>query len=231
MASAVSTVALRKEYEMGAQTLRVLKDVDIEIAAGEIVCVMGPSGSGKSTLLNLVGGLDTPTAGSIIVNGEDLAAMDDEALARYRRDRVGFVFQSFNLIPSLSAQRNVELPLVFAGVDPIERARRASEALDLVGLSERRDHLPTELSGGEQQRVATARAIVNDPSIVLGDEPTGNLDSKTGAEILALIRTMNEAGRTFLITTHDDTVAEIAHRVVRLRDGEVVEVIERGGSA
>jgi putative ABC transport system ATP-binding protein len=231
MASAVSTVALSKEYEMGAQTLRVLKDVDIDIAAGEIVCVMGPSGSGKSTLLNLVGGLDTPTAGSIIVDGEDLAAMDDEALARYRRDRVGFVFQSFNLIPSLSAQRNVELPLVFAGVDPVERARRASEALDLVGLSERRDHLPTELSGGEQQRVATARAIVNDPSIVLGDEPTGNLDSKTGAEILALIKTMNEAGRTFLITTHDDTVAEIAHRVVRLRDGEVVEVIERGGSA
>jgi putative ABC transport system ATP-binding protein len=231
MASAVSTVALRKEYEMGAQTLRVLKDVDIEIASGEIVCVMGPSGSGKSTLLNLVGGLDTPTAGSIIVDGEDLAAMDDEALARYRRDRVGFVFQSFNLIPSLSAQRNVELPLVFAGVDPAERARRASEALDLVGLSERRDHLPTELSGGEQQRVATARAIVNDPSIVLGDEPTGNLDSKTGAEILALIKAMNEAGRTFLITTHDDTVAEIAHRVVRLRDGEVVEVIERGGSA
>jgi len=231
MASAVSTVALRKEYQMGAQTLRVLKDVDIEIAAGEIVCVMGPSGSGKSTLLNLVGGLDTPTAGSIMVDGDDLAAMNDEALARYRRDRVGFVFQSFNLIPSLSAQRNVELPLVFAGVDPAERARRASDALDLVGLSERRDHLPTELSGGEQQRVATARAIVNDPSIVLGDEPTGNLDSKTGAEILGLIRSMNQAGRTFLITTHDETVAEIAHRVVRLRDGEVVEVIERGGSA
>jgi putative ABC transport system ATP-binding protein len=229
--SAVRTVALRKEYQMGAQTLRVLKDVDIEIAPGEIVCVMGPSGSGKSTLLNLVGGLDTPTSGSIVVDGDDLAAMDDAALARYRRASVGFIFQSFNLIASLSAQRNVELPLVFAGIEPAERVRRATEALELVGLGERREHLPTELSGGEQQRVATARAIINDPKVILGDEPTGNLDSKTGAEILSLIRSMNEAGRTFLITTHDEHVSEIAHRVIRLMDGQVVDIVEQGGTA
>lgn len=216
---------------MGASTLRVLNDVDLDLQPGEIVCVMGPSGSGKSTLLNLVGGLDTPTSGSIVVDGEDLAAMDDVALAHYRRDRVGFIFQSFNLIPSLSAQRNVELPLIFAGVDPAERARRAAEALDLVGLGERRDHLPTELSGGEQQRVATARAIINDPSVILGDEPTGNLDSKTGAEILELIKAMNEAGRTFLITTHDENVSRIAHRVVHLMDGEIVRTLDNGGGA
>lgn len=228
MTSTVQAIALSKEYQMGSSTLRVLDDVDLAVEAGEIVCVMGPSGSGKSTLLNLVGGLDTPTGGSIVVDGEDLASMDDRGLAGYRRDRVGFIFQSFNLIPSLNAQRNVELPLMFAGVEPAERARRAAEALETVGLSERREHLPTELSGGEQQRVATARAIVNDPRIVLGDEPTGNLDSQTGAEILSLIRTMNGAGRTFLITTHDEHVSQIAHRVVHLMDGRIVRIVDNG---
>jgi putative ABC transport system ATP-binding protein len=218
---------LRKEYVVGAQTLTVLRDVSLDIEAGEIVAVMGPSGSGKSTLLNLIGGLDKPTSGSIVAGGVDL---DEEALARYRRDSVGFIFQSFNLVPSLTAAQNVQLPLMFAGVAPDERDRLALEALDQVGLAERVAHLPTEMSGGEQQRVATARAIINDPAIILGDEPTGNLDSKTGAEILALIRTMNAAGRTFLITTHDPYVASIAHRIVHLADGAVVDIITGGGA-
>jgi putative ABC transport system ATP-binding protein len=227
---AVSVTDLRKEYVIGAQTLTVLRDVDLDIEAGEIVAVMGPSGSGKSTLLNLIGGLDTPTAGSIVAGGTDLASMDDESLARYRRDSVGFVFQSFNLVPSLTARQNVALPLVFAGIAPADRDRRALEALDQVGLADRVDHLPTEMSGGEQQRVATARAIINDPAIILGDEPTGNLDSKTGDEILGLIRGMNAAGRTFLITTHDPDVASIAHRIVRLADGAIVDIVTGGGA-
>jgi putative ABC transport system ATP-binding protein len=227
---AVSVTDLRKEYVIGAQTLTVLRDVSLDIEAGEIVAVMGPSGSGKSTLLNLVGGLDTPTAGSIVAGGTDLASMDDESLARYRRDSVGFVFQSFNLVPSLTARQNVALPLVFAGVVPAERDRRALEALEQVGLADRVDHLPTEMSGGEQQRVATARAIINDPAIILGDEPTGNLDSRTGDEILGLIRGMNAAGRTFLITTHDPDVASIAHRIVRLADGAIVDIVTGGGA-
>jgi putative ABC transport system ATP-binding protein len=230
LALAVSVTCLRKEYVIGAQTLTVLRDVDLEIEAGEIVAVMGQSGSGKSTLLNLVGGLDTPTSGSIVAGGADLASMDDEALARYRRDSVGFIFQSFNLVASLTARQNVQLPLVFAGVSPAERDRRALEALAQVGLAERVDHLPTEMSGGDQQRVATARAIINDPAVILGDEPTGNLDSKTGEEILALIRTMNAAGRTFLITTHDPYVASIAHRIVHLADGAVVDIVNGGGA-
>jgi putative ABC transport system ATP-binding protein len=227
---AVSVADLRKEYVIGAQTLTVLRDVSLDIEAGEIVAVMGPSGSGKSTLLNLVGGLDKPTAGSIVAGGTDLASMDDESLARYRRDSVGFVFQSFNLVPSLTARQNVALPLVFAGVVPAERDRRALEALEQVGLADRVDHLPTEMSGGEQQRVATARAIINDPAIILGDEPTGNLDSRTGDEILGLIRAMNAAGRTFLITTHDPDVASIAHRIVRLADGAIVDIVTGGGA-
>jgi ABC-type lipoprotein export system ATPase subunit len=230
LASAVRVTDLRKEYVIGAQTLTVLRDVSLDIEAGEIVAVMGPSGSGKSTLLNLVGGLDTPTSGSIVAGEADLATMDDEALARYRRDSVGFIFQSFNLVPSLTARQNVQLPLMFAGIAPAERERRALEALTQVGLAERVAHLPTEMSGGEQQRVATARAIINDPAIILGDEPTGNLDSKTGEEILALIRTMNAAGRTFLITTHDPYVASIAHRIVHLADGAVVDIVTGGGA-
>jgi putative ABC transport system ATP-binding protein len=230
LALAVSVARLRREYVIGAQTLTVLRDVDLQIESGEIVAVMGPSGSGKSTLLNLVGGLDTPTSGSIMAGGADLSAMDDEALARYRRDSVGFIFQSFNLVASLTARQNVQLPLVFAGVSPAERDRRALEALAQVGLAERVDHLPTEMSGGEQQRVATARAIINDPAVILGDEPTGNLDSKTGEEILALLRTMNAAGRTFLITTHDPYVASIAHRIVHLADGAIVDIVNGGGA-
>ena len=216
---------------MGEVVLEVLRDVDLAIEQGEVVCVMGPSGSGKSTLLNIVGGLDRPSAGSVLVDGQDLAGMDDERLAEYRRHQVGFVFQSFNLIPTMSARGNVELPLVFAGVAPAERGARAQAALEAVGLSSRIDHRPTELSGGEQQRVAIARASVNNPSIMLADEPTGNLDTHTGTEILDLIRAMHAQGRTFLITTHDRNVAEaVADRIITIVDG-AIERIEQGGTA
>jgi putative ABC transport system ATP-binding protein len=216
---------------MGGEPLTVLRGVDLAIPRGEIVCVMGPSGSGKSTLLNIVGGLDRPTAGSVVIEGEDLAQMDDERLATYRRRQVGFVFQSFNLIPTMTARRNVELPLLFAGASPEERNARAAAALESVGLGHRLDHKPTELSGGEQQRVAIARAVVNEPAIMLADEPTGNLDTRTGLEILQLMREMNAAGRTLLITTHDHAIAEaVADRIVTIVDGSI-ESIEQGGTS
>ncbi len=231
MANAVEAVSLTREYIMGGEPLTVLRGVDLSVNHGEIVCVMGPSGSGKSTLLNIVGGLDRPTAGSVIIDGEDLAAMDDERLAVYRRQQVGFVFQSFNLIPTMTARRNVELPLVFAGISPELRGERAAAALESVGLGHRIDHRPTELSGGEQQRVAVARAVVNEPSIMLADEPTGNLDTRTGLEILELMRQMNLAGRTLLITTHDRAIAEaVADRIVTIVDGSI-ESIEQGGTS
>ena len=231
MAIAVEVLGLTREYVMGSETLQVLRGIDVTIGHGEVVCVMGPSGSGKSTLLNIVGGLDRPTGGSVLVEGEDLAAMDDERLAMYRRRQVGFVFQSFNLIPTMTARRNVELPLLFAGQSIQERTARAAAALESVGLGHRLDHRPTELSGGEQQRVAIARAVVNEPAIMLADEPTGNLDSRTGQEILGLIRDMNAGGRTFLITTHDRAVAEaVADRIVTIVDGSI-ESIEQGGTS
>ena len=213
---------------MGGEPLRVLRGVDLDVERGEIIAVMGPSGSGKSTLLNLIGGLDRPTSGTVAIDGVELGGMDEDALAAYRQRSVGFIFQSFNLVGTLSARKNVEMPLVFAGVPRDERRELAHAALVRVGLEKRVDHLPTQLSGGEQQRVAIARAIVNDPAIVLGDEPTGNLDTVTGDEILALIRQMNAEGRTFLITTHDHDVATIANRIVHIRDGEITQ-IEQGG--
>ncbi len=231
MGRAVEVRGLGRTYVMGAAVLEVLRDVDLVMEHGEIVCVMGPSGSGKSTLLNIIGGLDRPSAGAVLVDGQDLASMDDERLAEYRRHQVGFVFQSFNLISTMTARGNVELPLVFAGVAPADRIARSQAALEAVGLGHRIDHRPTELSGGEQQRVAVARAAVNDPSIVLADEPTGNLDSRTGHEILELIRRMNAEGRTFLITTHDRSIAEsVANRIITIVDGAIVS-IESGGSA
>lgn len=231
MALAVEVSGLTREYVMGSETLQVLRGIDVSIAHGEVVCVMGPSGSGKSTLLNIVGGLDRPSAGAVLVEGEDLARMDDERLAVYRRRQVGFVFQSFNLVPTMTARRNVELPLLFAGESKQQRAERAAAALTSVGLGHRLDHRPTELSGGEQQRVAIARAVVNEPAIMLADEPTGNLDSRTGGEILGLIREMNAQGRTFLITTHDRAVAEaVADRIVTIVDGSI-ESIEQGGTS
>lgn len=229
MDTIVRADGLTKEYPMGEQTLAVLKAVDLDIARGEIIAVMGPSGSGKSTLLNLIGGLDRPTSGTVTINDADLGTMTDDELAAYRQRSVGFIFQSFNLVPTLSARHNVELPLVFAGLDRHERNQRSAAALERVGLDHRIDHLPTQMSGGEQQRVAIARAIVNDPAIILGDEPTGNLDTATGSEILRLIREMNAEGRTFLITTHDREVASIAHRIVHIRDGAITD-IEQGGS-
>jgi putative ABC transport system ATP-binding protein len=231
MGSAVEVQGLGRQYLMGEVLLDVLKGVDLSIEHGEVVAVMGPSGSGKSTLLNIVGGLDRPTTGAVLVEGQDLAAMDDERLADYRRHQVGFVFQSFNLIPTMTARGNVELPLVFAGIAPAERAERSLAALEAVGLGHRMDHRPTELSGGEQQRVAVARASVNNPSIMLADEPTGNLDTHTGLEILGLIRQMHAEGRTFLITTHDRNVAEaVADRIITIVDGAIAS-IEQGGTA
>ncbi|MDY0340810.1 MAG: ABC transporter ATP-binding protein [Coriobacteriia bacterium] len=229
MPSAVVVTQLAKRYIMGGEPLDVLRGVDLTIEYGEIVCVMGPSGSGKSTLLNIVGGLDRPTSGSIIVAGADLAAMDDEQLAIHRRRQVGFVFQSFNLIGTMTARGNVELPMLFSGEPEEQRTARAAAALEAVGLGHRLDHKPTELSGGEQQRVAIARASVNEPAIMLADEPTGNLDTRTGLEILDLIKTMNAEGRTFLITTHDRAVAEaVADRIITIVDG-AIERIEQGG--
>lgn len=216
---------------MGGEPLEVLRGVDLTIEQGEIVCVMGPSGSGKSTLLNIVGGLDRPTSGAVLIEGSDLAEMDDERLAIYRRKQVGFLFQSFNLIPTMTARRNVELPMLFAGASPAERTERAAAALASVGLGHRLDHKPTELSGGEQQRVAMARAIVNEPAIMLADEPTGNLDTRTGHEILNLMREMNRTGRTLLITTHDRAIAEsVADRIITIVDGSI-KSIEQGGTS
>lgn len=230
MPEAVEVRGLAKRYIMGGEPLDVLRGIDLSIPYGEIVCVMGPSGSGKSTLLNIVGGLDRPTAGSVVVAGADLASMDDEELAIHRRRQVGFVFQSFNLIGTMTARRNVELPMLFSGESEERRTARASAALEAVGLGHRLDHKPTELSGGEQQRVAIARASVNEPAILLADEPTGNLDTRTGQEILGLIKAMNADGRTFLITTHDRAVADaVADRIITIVDG-AIERIEQGGT-
>lgn len=227
----VEVAGLTKHYIMGGEPLKVLQGIDLTVERGEIVCVMGPSGSGKSTLLNIIGGLDRPTAGTVFASGEDLAQMNDERLAGYRRREVGFVFQSFNLIASMTARSNVELPLVFAGLTSEERRKRAFRALESTGLGHRLDHKPTELSGGEQQRVAIARAVVNEPTVILADEPTGNLDTATGQEILDLILQMNKDGRTFLISTHDSRVAEtLADRIVHILDGKI-ESIEKGGGS
>ncbi len=229
MIGVVEVRGLTRQYMMGGEPLDVLKGIDATIEHGEIVCVMGPSGSGKSTLLNIIGGLDRPTAGNVIIEGEDLAEMDDERLAVFRRNQVGFVFQSFNLVTTMTACQNVELPMLFSGVSSDDRTERAKAALDAVGLAHRGDHRPTELSGGEQQRVAMARAIVNGPTIMLADEPTGNLDTRTGQEILSLIKQMNAEGRTFLITTHDRAIAtSVADRIITIVDGSI-DMIEQGG--
>ena len=220
----VQTRSLSKTYVVGDVRVAALADVTIDVGEGRFVAVIGASGSGKSTLLNLLGGLDTPTAGAIEVGGDLISAMDREALARYRRHVTGMIFQSFNLVPSRTAVENVELPLVFAGVERTERRRRAAELLDRVGLAARAAHRPSELSGGEQQRVAVARALANSPRILLADEPTGNLDSRTSREIVGLLAELNR-GRdlTVIMVTHEEgLVREFAHDVVRLRDGRVV---------
>lgn len=210
---------LSRLYQMGSETIHALREVSLEIGRGEYVAIMGPSGSGKSTLMNLIGCLDTPTSGSYELNGVQVSQMDDNQLAEIRNKEIGFIFQTFNLLPRSDALRNVELPLIYAGVSAEERRRIALEALASVGLADRIHHKPNELSGGQRQRVAVARALVNRPSILLADEPTGNLDSKTGAEILTLFDELAGRGNTIIVVTHEEDVARHARRILRIRDG------------
>jgi putative ABC transport system ATP-binding protein len=217
----IDTRDLWKTYVMGSEEIHALRGVNIAIERGEYVAIMGPSGSGKSTLMNLIGCLDTPSKGSYLLNGKQVSQMNDNELARIRNEEIGFVFQTFNLLPRASALQNVELPLIYAGVQGKERTQRARGALDKVELSTRMGHRPNELSGGQRQRVAIARALVNNPSILLADEPTGNLDSKTGAEIMALFARLHEAGNTIVLVTHEADIAAFAHRTIHLRDGQV----------
>jgi len=215
-------VGLTRRYEMGDTSVDALRGVDLEIARGEFVALVGPSGSGKSTVLNLIGGLDRPTSGQVWINGTELSASDERTLTLHRRRHVGFVFQSFNLMPRLTAEENVALPLMFSGVPEDERRSRARALLERVGLAPRLAHRPTQLSGGEQQRVAIARALVGQPALLLADEPTGNLDTTTGAEIMRLLQELNqERMLTLLVVTHDPEVATFADRVVKLQDGQV----------
>ncbi|MEN9678187.1 MAG: hypothetical protein RIS76_4083 [Verrucomicrobiota bacterium] len=210
---------LTRRYVMGSETVHALRGVSLTIGKGEYLAIMGPSGSGKSTLMNLLGCLDTPSTGTYELNGTNVADMDDNALAEVRNREIGFVFQSFNLLPRSDALHNVELPLIYAGVPAVERREQARQALTNVGLAERMHHRPNELSGGQRQRVAVARALVNNPSIVLADEPTGNLDSRTGEEILALFETLSRRGNTIIVVTHEEEVAQHARRIIRIRDG------------
>jgi putative ABC transport system ATP-binding protein len=206
---------------MGAETVEALKDVSIKINKGEYVAFMGPSGSGKSTFMNIIGCLDTPTSGNYILNGQDVSNMTESELAIVRNKEIGFVFQTFNLLPRASALENVALPLIYAGYNKSDRDRMAQKALDNVGLGDRVNHKPNEMSGGQRQRVAIARALVNNPSIILADEPTGNLDTKTSYEIMALFQELHDAGNTIIMVTHEDDIAHYSHRIVRLRDGLV----------
>jgi putative ABC transport system ATP-binding protein len=208
-----------KTYRTGSIDVEALRGITLDIAEGEYVAIMGPSGSGKSTLMHILGCLDVPTSGHYELAGEHVAAMDEAALAEVRNRRIGFVFQQFNLLPSLTAWRNVELPLTYAGIPPADRRKRAMDALDRVGLADRVEHRPGELSGGQQQRVAVARALVTDPALILADEPTGNLDSVSSADVLGLFAELHDAGRTVVLITHEPDIAAVAGRVVHIRDG------------
>ena len=212
---------ITRDFKLGSQTVHVLKGIDLDIAKNEYVALMGPSGSGKSTLMNLLGCLDTPTSGNYELNGTDVSSLNDNALAEIRNSEIGFVFQTFNLLPRSTALENVALPLVYAGLSKEDRLARAAEVLDQVGLSDRMDHRPNQLSGGQRQRVAVARALVNRPALILADEPTGNLDSKTSLEIMKLFDEIQAAGNTVVLVTHEEDIAQYAKRVIRLVDGNI----------
>lgn len=217
----ISISNLKRDFQLGSETIYVLKGIDLQINKGEYVALMGPSGSGKSTLMNLLGCLDTPTSGNYILNGNDVSQMHDDDLAEIRNKEIGFVFQTFNLMPRTTALDNVALPMIYAGFPKSERIVRATEVLTQVGLDDRMDHQPNQLSGGQRQRVAIARALVNKPSIILADEPTGNLDSKTSEEIMKLFGDIHSNGNTVILVTHEEDIAKYAHRIIRLKDGMI----------
>jgi len=221
MSSIIELENIQKSYYLGKQELKVLKGISVEIFKNEYVALMGPSGSGKSTLMNILGCLDSPTAGKYILNGEDVSKMQDDDLADVRNKEIGFVFQQFNLLPRLTAAENVALPLIYNGTSKKIRTELALEMLERVGLADRSHHKPNELSGGQNQRVAIARALVNTPSIILADEPTGNLDSKTSVEIMHIFNKIQSEGNTVILVTHEEDIAEYAHRIIRLRDGVI----------
>ena len=225
--SLIETRDLWKTYVMGDEEIHALKGVSISIERGEYVAIMGPSGSGKSTLMNLIGCLDTPSKGTYLLNDKQVSQMNDNELARIRNEEIGFVFQTFNLLPRATALHNVELPLVYAGMGKTARLEQAKAAIEKVELTHRMTHKPNELSGGQRQRVAIARALVNNPSILLADEPTGNLDSKTGVEIMALFARLHEAGNTIIVVTHEADIAAYAHRVIAIRDGHIIDDVRQ----
>jgi len=228
MASTIRTHNLQRRYQMGAETIHALRGVDLDVERGEYVAIMGPSGSGKSTLMNMIGCLDTPDEGEYWLNGQLVSGMKDRELARVRNKEVGFIFQTFNLLPRANALHNVEMPLIYAGMKRKERLVRTKQALERVGLAERMNHRPSEMSGGQRQRAAVARALVTEPSILLADEPTGNLDSTTSRDIMALFDALHGAGHTIIVVTHEHDIAMHAHRIITFRDGKIAEdVINR----
>ena len=221
MSKVIHLESIVKNYFLGSEVVKALRSISLDINRNEYVTIMGPSGSGKSTLMNIIGCLDTPTSGRYILNGKDASKLDDNHLAEIRNKEIGFVFQTFNLLPRYTAVENVMLPLVYAGVSKHERIKRAKAALESVGLADRMEHKPNELSGGQRQRVSLARAMVNNPAIILADEPTGNLDSKTSIDIMALFREIHDRGNTIILVTHEENIARHAHRIIRLLDGEI----------